>query len=335
MKRTFAIVLVLAVLQLVAACKTRQEKMEAAYASWNATMEQAESDAEKLAAAKAFLAAFPDNEHTRRVAANAINLMTEQLDDAEGADDFLIDLIARVKDAESKTALTGMRLGVLGTLGRAEELRAVAASFVSGRELGYGDRQRVFDAAVECGDWELALEHAEAALPLATPEVYQADYEKRNLSEQRIADGARRRRVAALAAKGWALANLDRLDEALPVLREAHETDFHGYMGNAESSSSTYFGRALLQAGKRDEAVDVLAVEALYGGSDAAEQALEGAFLASGGQEDGFDVDLEATRQRLAREADDFTLADYAGTPHTFSQLRNGEVALLSFWFPT
>ena len=37
----------------------------------------------------------------------------------------------------------------------------------------------------------------------------------------------------------------------------------------------------------------------------------------------------------MARVADDFTLPDYGGTPHAFAQLRNGEVTLLSFWFPT
>jgi len=165
--------------------------------------------------------------------------------------------------------------------------------------------------------------------------VFRADNEKRKLSEQRVADGARRRRVGALAAKGWALANLGRLDEALPVLTEAHTTDFRGYMGNSESEAGSYLGRALAMSGRRDEAERVLVVEALYGDDAAARDTLRSGFTGARGSDEGFDAYLDEARMRLARVVDDFTLPDYEGRPRSFSQLRNGEVTLLSFWFPT
>ena len=335
MRRALTIVLVLAALASLTSCKSAKERVEAAYASWDTTMEKAASDAEKAAAAKAFLAAFPDTEHTREVAGAAVELLTGPLDDPAGADALLADLATRVKTPDTVTALRGMRLGTLAALDHVDALRAAVAEYTAGRELKYGDHQRVFDAAVECGAWDLALAHAEQALPLSTPEAYRADNEKRKPTEQRVADSARRRKVGALAAKGWALASLGRVDEALPVLTEAHDADFRGYMGNSESPAGSYLGRALLAANRHDEATRVLAVEALYGGDAAALDALRKTFTLARGSDAGFDAYLEETRQRMARVADDFTLPDYEGTPHTFAQLRNGEVTLLSFWFPT
>jgi tetratricopeptide (TPR) repeat protein len=298
-------------------------------------MDEAAGDAEKVAAAKAFLARFPDTEHTREVAAAAVGLLSGPLADPAGADAFLLELTQRVNTPETRTALLGMRLGTLAGRKDAAGLRAAVAEYTAGRELGYDDHARVFAAALECGDWDLAITHAEAALPFATPEAYRADNEKRKPSEQRVADFARRRKVGALAAMGWAMANQGRLEQALPLLAEAHDTDFHGYMGNTESRAGSYLGRALAMAGRHDEAERPLAVAALYGGDAAARDALRARFAATRGTEDGFEAWLGEARRRLARPVEDFTLTDYEGTPRTFSQLRNGEVTLLTFWFPT
>ena len=335
MKKALTIVLALAVIASLTSCKSAKERVEAAYASWDTTMEKAANDTEKVAAAKAFLADFPDSEHTREVAGAAAELLSGPLDDPAGADALLADLAMRVKTPETLTALRGMRLGTLAELDHVDALRAAVAEYTAGRELKFADHQRVFDAAVECGAWDLALAHAEQALPLSTPEAYRADNEKRKPTEQRVADNARRRKVGALAAKGWALVGLGRADEALPILTEAHDTDFRGYMGNCESPAGSYLGRALLAANRHDEATRVLAVEALYGGDDAALDALRKSFTLARGSDAGFDAYLGEARLLMARVADDFTLPDYEGTPQTFSKLRNGEVALLSFWFPT
>jgi hypothetical protein len=335
MRRALTIVLVLAVPASLISCKSAKERVEAAYTRWDTTMEKAANDADKVAAARAFLADFPDSEHTREVAGAAVELLSGPLDDPAGADALLADLATRVKTPETVTALAGMRLGTLAALRQVDAFRAAAAEFTAGRELKYGDHQRVFDAALECEAWDLALAHAERALPLSTPEAYRADNEKRKPTEQRVADSARRRKVGALVAKGWALVGLDRVDEALPVLTEAHDADFHGYMGNSESAAGSYLGRALAMAGRHDDAERPLAIAALYGGDEPARDALRARFAATQGSADGFDAWLGEARVRMARPVEDFTLPDYAGTAHTFSRLRNGEVTLLSFWFPT
>ena len=335
MRRTLAVVLVLTAFTLSSSCKGRKAAVEAAYTSWDATMEKATTDTEKLAATKAFLGRFPDTEHTEDVASTLAYLLGDALGKPAEADAFLIDLAEKVKDPDRELAVVGVRLGVLGKLKDGARLRQAVAEFTKGRELKFGDRSTVADAAIECGEWALALDTAEAALPFASPEAVKADNPNRKLSEQRVADTARRRKVEMLGAKGWALANLGRLDEAVAVLREAHAADFRGYMGNTESSAGSYLGRALAMAGKKDEAADVLTVAALYGDDKAAMETLKGHLAAASESDGGFDAYLTATRLRLARTVDDFTLPDYAGKPQTFSKLRNGEVTLLSFWFPT
>jgi len=75
-------------------------------------------------------------------------------------------------------------------------------------------------------------------------------------------------------------------------------------------------------------------IAALYGGDREAREVLRARFTAAGTGAD-FDAYLGQARQRLARPVDDFTLPDYDGATHRFSNLRNGEVALLAFWFPT
>jgi hypothetical protein len=335
MRRTLALVVVLTAVAISPACKSRKTAVEAAYSSWNAAVEKAQSTNEKVAATRSFLERFPDTEHTEDAASTLAYLLGDELGKPAEADAYLVELTGKVHDPEQRRAVMGLRLEVLGKLKDGVRLRQAVDEFTAGRDLKFADRSMVAGAALECGEWALALTTAEAALPLATPEAVKSDNPDRKLSEQRIADSARRRKVEMLDTKGWALANLGRHDEAVAVLRDAHLADFHGYMGNTESPAGSYLGRTLLMAGKHDEATDLLAVAALYGGDEPALKALRGMFAAAHGSDSGFDDYLAATRLRLARTIDDFTLPDYAAKPYTFSKLRNGEVTLLSFWFPT
>ncbi len=335
MRRALAVVLILASCTLSLACRSREEAIAAAYEAWDTAQVKAQTNEEKLAATKGFLARFPDTEHTEDAASTLAYLLGDALGKPAEADAFLVGLAAKVKDPDRKRELVGVRLGVLGKLKDGARLRLAVGEFTSGRELTFGDRATIADAASECGEWALALATAEAALPFTTREAVKADNPNRKLTDQRVADSARRRNVQMLATRGWALANLGRLGDAVATLREAYAADFRGYMGNTESPAGSYLGRTLVMAGQQDEAADVLAVAALYGGDKPALESLRAEFVAAAGSDANFDVFLAGTRQRLARPVDDFTLLDYAGKPQTFSKLRNGEVTLLSFWFPT
>jgi hypothetical protein len=335
MRRALAIVLILAAFTLSTACKGRKDALEGAYKEWDAALVKAKDNGEKLAATRSFLDRFPDSKHTEDAAETLAYLLSDALGRPAEADEFLVALAGKVMTPETRTAILRIRLGVLGALKDGARLRQAVAEFSQGRDLDFAERSAVADAALACGEWELAASTADAALPLATPEGVRADNPTSKMNEQRVADTARRRRVEMLGAKGWALANLGRHDDAVAVLREAQAADFHGYMGNTESSAGSYLGRALAMAGKRDEAEQVLAVASLYGGDKPANAALRERFPAGAAGDGEFDAWVAAQRLKLARTVDDFTLPDYAGTPHTFSKLRNGEVTLLSFWFPT
>jgi hypothetical protein len=335
MRRSLVIALSLVALTPLISCGDRKAALEAAYKAWNAAVEKAPSAEQQAAATKSFLEQFPDSEHTEDAASTLAYLLGGSLGRPAEADAFLADLAARVKDPEHLHELLGVRLGVLGTLKDGDRLQQAVDDFSRGRELAFSDRSTIADAALAAGAWQLALATANAALPLATPAAITAENPARKLTAERLADSARRRRVEMLAARGWALANLGRVDEALAALREAYAADFHGYLGNTESAAGSYLGRALLMAGQRGEAEPLLAVAALYGGDRDARTELRQGFPAGPAGDRAFDTYLEGERVKLARPVADFTLPDYAGMPQTFSKLRNGEVALLSFWFPT
>jgi hypothetical protein len=334
MRRAVAVVLVLGSLSLSAAC-ARKDALEAAYEKWDAALVKAADNDEKVVLTRAFLDRFPDSAHTEDAAETLAELLCGELGRPAEADAYLVDLAGRVTTPDSRIAIERIRLGALGALKDGARLRQAVAELSQGRDLDYAERSAVADAALECGEWELALSTAEAALPLSTAEAYKADNPGRKLTEKRVADMARRRKVEMLDAKGWALANLSRFDEAITVLREAHDADFRGYMGNTESSAGGHLGRALAMAGRTGESEGVLAVAALYGGDVGATEALRERFPSGEAGDAAFAAYLEAHRLKLARQVEDFTLSDYAGTTQTFSKLRNGEVTLLSFWFPT
>jgi tetratricopeptide (TPR) repeat protein len=335
MKRVLAMLLALASTTFVTTCKKDTTTVDEAYKTWDAAIAEADTNADKVAATRSFLDRFPDSTHTADAAETLAYVLGEEMGKPGEADAYLQKLYDRVTAAETRTEILGLRLAMLGKLKDGARLRQAAEEYLRGREPKFRDRSTIAGAALDAGEWDLALSTAEAALPLASPDVVSADNPKRKLSEQRLADTARRRKVEMLGVKGWALANLGRTEDALAVLREAYDEDFHGYMGNTESSAGSYLGRALEMAGRHAEADAPLAVAALYGGDEEARKTLRARYPTTTVGDQALDAFLAEERTKLARVAADFTLPDYAGAPHAFSTLRNGEVTLLSFWFPT
>jgi hypothetical protein len=107
------------------------------------------------------------------------------------------------------------------------------------------------------------------------------------------------------------------------------------YLGVADTPIDLYRGKAMLAVGEAEKAMELLAPDAIMGSDEDAEAALREAFVAVKGSDDGFDEWAWSERKRLAKNVDDFTLADYEGTMHDFSALSDGKVTLLAFWFPT
>jgi len=334
--RDLSVALSCCVLLVVAGgCGGRGSDVKRAYEEMDAAYEKGETAEAKVRVVKEFLARFPDSEFTVEAAETAAYHLGEELARPAEADVLLQELTDRVRSNDVRRGLAFARLPLLAKLGRPAELRALAARLEETGPLSYSEASTLGDAAIEGGAWDLALTAYERALTFLTPDAVTVEFEKSKLSEERIQRLTRRRQADALAGKGWALANLARRDEALSVFAAAREVDEVLYTGNTQSATGSYRGRTLLAAGRLDEALEALAPEALFGGDAQTRDAFRAAYVARHDGKDGFEAFSWATRERLARSCEDFTLADYGATPRTFSAVRRGEVALLTFWFPT
>jgi len=333
MRRSFGFVLVTVL--LLAGCgdaKSRAEK--AADAAWEAYMKAA-GPREQLAVAREFLSRYPDSEETAGMAGAAVHLLVEPLAAPAEADALLVELLGEARGEKVRRDLLELRLEPLGHLGRRGDLAAVVAEMAALKPLGYSDNTAVAEAARDGGAWELALDHADAALAQSGEDALRSEPAAAKLSDEQVRQRANARRAATLALKGWALANLGRGSEALATFDEADTHDKKLYAGNSDALVGSYRGRTLLRLSRPAEALEALARDALFGNDEEALATMRAAYRATRGGEVGCDDYLWETRLSLARPAADFTLPDYAGKATTFSTLRNGEIALLAFWFPT
>lgn len=335
MKRLPPAALCCALVVIAGGCKGRGEDITKAYEAMDAAQEEATTPEAKVEIVKAFLTRFPDSEFTFDAAETVVYHLAEELDRPAEADTLLRDLATKVRDDEARRGLAFERLPLLARLGQADELRAQAESLEHDRALSYAEASTLGDAAVEAGAWDLALTGYNRALTFTTAEAVKNEFDTSKLSEDRLRRLTRRRQADALAGKGWALANLARLDEAMGVFAAAREVDEVLYTGNTQSLLGSYRGRTLLAAGRVEDAIAALAPEALFGGDAETWDAFRRAYVATKGDEEAFDAFAWTTRQRLARPATDFTLPDYGGAPQSFAALRGDDVALLNFWFPT
>ena len=181
----------------------------------------------------------------------------------------------------------------------------------------------------------MADAHANAALLLATPEVYRADYPERDFSDEDLANRAARRRAMALTHGGWAQHKMGNSELAFSRFAAADEAGSMSYLGVPNTPLYEYWGRAALDQGETESAIELLGLHAIFGddGSSAMPY-LRQAYAAKNGSEEGFDEFLWATRNELAPTIDDFELLDYDGNPFRLSDVGD-KVVLLAFWFPT
>jgi len=194
----------------------------------------------------------------------------------------------------------------------------------------------VFETAIDLEEWMVADEHSLAALEVATPEAYRADYPDREFSDEDLAERVQRRQATALAYDGWATYNMGDTELAFERFAAADDVGSVSYLGVPNTPLYTFWGRAALGEGDFDSAIEFLGAEAAFGNDGSgAEVYLREAYAAKNGDEEGFDELLWATRNELATTVDDFTLLDYEGNEISMANVRTGKVTLLAFWFPT
>jgi hypothetical protein len=169
---------------------------------------------------------------------------------------------------------------------------------------------------------------------MANAETFKADYPDASYSEAYIQISGKNRQALLLTFKGWAKANAGQVESALADFALADGLVRRTYLGQPENELYLYWGKTLLAQGNAKGAADKLAPAALFGGQKEALDPLKQAYLATGGNESGFEDFIWKQRKLLAKTADDFTLEDYEGQPRRFADLR-GKATLLNFWSPT
>ncbi len=304
--------------------------------AWEATLTElraVETDGEKVPILKTFIENNPNNENTAYALSGVIYYLGDDEEGMEEALRFTGTILHKATDPDVRREMELERLGLYGRLGETESLLTAVEELSGNTPVSYSENEKVIDAALECKAWELAVKHAKTALANSTAATYRTDYPNRTFTDKEVDDAVRRRKASSMASMGWALAHLGQVDKALAVFEEGRGSVTRNYVGIPDSPLFSYWGRTLAESGRNDEALEMLAADAVFGGDVEAMDALHGAYTATKG-EAGFEDYLMQTRERLAVQVDDFTLNNYQGEPLTLSQLK-GQVVLLSFWFPT
>jgi tetratricopeptide (TPR) repeat protein len=311
------------------------DQAEAAYDAFRTAYGEAETSEAKVALAADYLGRYPDTEHSGRLAATIVYYQGYEMEDPQGAWDVVSVALGQIEDPERRFEVGISAFDLSDSVDLSLDLAKIADDLGAVRPLTYSEHMDVAEAALDLEEWTLADEHSLAALELATPEQYRADYPDREFSDDEVEVRVRRREAAALTNDGWALFNMGDADLAMERFAAADAVNSVTYLGVPDTPLYRYWGRAELAAGNLDQAIDLLGAEALFGeeGSSAKPYLLE-AYVAENGSEDGFDEFLWSTRNTLAKAADDFQLTDYEGNLRSLSET-NGKVTLLAFWFPT
>ena len=338
MSRKTTILTLVVLVGLAGAC-AKQEQASPAEEAWSGLVEAwngLESAEDKTALAENYLAEFPDTEHSGSMAGMVVYYRGHEMEDPQGAYDVVAPVFEQIEDPEQRFAVGMEMLSLADSVDVPLELAQVANSLGAERPLTYSEHQQVFETAIDLEEWMVADEHALAAMEMATPETYRADYPDREFTDEDIAERVQRRRATALAYDGWALYNMGDTELAFSRFAAADEVGSVSYLGVPNTPLYTFWGRAALGEGDFDSAIELLGAEAAFGNDGSgAEVYLREAYAAKNGDEEGFDEFLWATRSELATTVDDFSLLDYAGNEISMADVSTGKVTLLAFWFPT
>ncbi len=338
MTRKATILALVAFIGLTVSC-TKQERAGPAVEAFGTLREalsEAETAEDKTALAEGYLTSFPDTKHSGSVVGVIVYYRGHEMEDPEGAYEFVSGVLEKIEDTEQRFEVSMELLSLSDSVEVPLDVAQVANDLGAVRPLTYNEHQQVVETATDLEQWFVAEEHAGAAVELATPEVYREDYPDREYTDEEVAERAQRRKALSLAYDGWALYNMGELEAAFLRFAEAEAAGSVSYVGVPNTPLYKFWGRAALSEGDLDVAIKLLGAETVFGedGSNSESYLLE-AYAGKNGNEDGFDEFLWATRNELATQVDDFELLDYEGNAVRLSNLSEGNVTLLAFWFPT
>ena len=338
MSRRVTILTLAALIGLAGGC-AKQEAINPAGEAWSELSEawnDLETAEEKTKLAEEYLAKYPDTEYSGLLARRVVYYRGHEMDDPKGAFDAVFNALGHIEDPEQRFVASMSLFDLADSVEVPLDIGEVASSLESVRPLSYDEHQRVAEIATDLEEWEHADQHAHAAFLLATPEIFRAEYQDREFSDEKVAAMVRHRKGQSLAYEAWALYNKGDIELAFTRFTEGDAIGSVSYVGVPDNPLYNFWGRAALAEGDIDKAVELLGAETLFGQSSSRSEAyLRKAYVAKNGDEEGYDEFLWATRNELARTVDDFTLLDYSGNPVKLTDVSTDKVTLLAFWFPT
>jgi len=338
MRRIFASILVVAGIPVITGCGQQPAPVKDTKAEIKAFQKaylESQDRAEQVVLVKQLLADYPNHDYAGFFAEDIVKYYSGDLGQPDEAYRILDQTIAAADDPVAKVNLATTLAPVAAELGQPLDLQGLVAGVQNRNDLSFFKIQRVMDAAATLGDWDLEESIADNALARSTVETYRLEFPDRDYPEEELAEIVTRRQVEALAHKGWAVYNQDRVEEAMALFEESDSLAEKNYVGLAHGPLALYWGTAILRQGDSERAIEVIAPEAIYGDGDRAQPVLRQAWAATNGTEEDFDEFLSATRGRLAPAVNDFILKNYSGEAISLADIRRDKVTFLAFWFPT
>ena len=225
--------------------------------------------------------------------------------------------------------------GMAGDVGK---LRTIASEMDAEGALNFVSHKAIADAAVSAEAWDLATEHAGAAIDGTTPKSIRTYAESlgRELSEDDVATWIGFYKRPALLTFAEAHTGKGDVDAALKSLEVAEELNSYNYVGvsNNAGEINSVWARTLIAKGEYEAAMRRIAPDAIYLEKERAIEIFKEAYVKSGGDETGLEDAMNKMRAEIARPIPEFEAYDYNGNKVAWSELK-GRVTLLNFWHPT
>ncbi len=290
-----------------------------------------EDIAERARIARDFVGRYPETERAVGFVERLVSDTTDDTNRPELAYELIDLALPKITDPELRFEIRMQQLALHGKTGKQDALRTLAGELASERDLRWERHYEIVEAATEGECWELALAHSDAALAWSNPAAYKEDHP--DDSDAEAVWRAERRNLYARSAKGWALANLDRTQEALATFRKAGEYRSSNIVDVDHAPLDRYWAMALLRQGDPAAAMTVLAEEAAFGWEPEVHELYRQAYVAVHGSDEGLEAHRRELRTRLGKVFPDFALANYDGEIVRFSDFR-GDLVLLTIWDP-
>jgi hypothetical protein len=311
---------------------SRRAAAEGVYEALLETRKVMDSMEERLAITREFLDQHAESARTARAIDAVFYYQAEQLGDTMGAVTYIEGIRDQIDDPEIAETVDRVMIAVYAKAGMVGEMAALARRLAA--VLDFEDHWNVIEGAVRAEDWELARDYCTRARDMASAEGVKAEFPERGFSDAELTAEVNDRVGRLLVKNGWARANQGETKEALADFEKADGMIPRYYFDIPEYGLNVHWARTLITVGQFEAAIERLAMDALVMRNEAAMTALRDAYLGLNGSAAGFDAYADELHGKVAPTVDDFTMPDYDGVRHAFSDLR-GEVTLLTLWFPT